>query len=153
MTLIGKPTKRRSNAKNAYDLMSDIKEYILEEPKRVFMGDWLITDMGDIEDILETTGPACGTVGCIAGNAVMLTDADREKDTCRTALNLLGGDNKILRNQLQYRLFLDTEVHARYGTKKYARIVAQRIVKFQQEHEQALREVAVKQPQRRTRDE
>lgn len=35
--LTGPMTKRRSNAKTAYGLMSDIKQYILEEPKRIWM--------------------------------------------------------------------------------------------------------------------
>lgn len=141
--LTGRMTKRRSNAKNAYDLMSDIKEYILEEPKRVYMGDWLIRGRRVIKDFFETEGPACGTVGCIAGNAVMLAGNPEGRNVVSQSLEILGGDNFTLRRKLEHDLFLDCAVDAKYGTKKYARIVAGRITKFQKYYKEALREVKI----------
>lgn len=99
--LTGPMTARRSNAKTAYGLMSDIVAYILEEPKRLWMGDWMIRDMDYIKQDLEM-------------------DLDD--------------------------LFMSTGVDAKYGTKKYARIVAKRIEKFQREHREALRAVKIKKP-------
>jgi hypothetical protein len=56
-----------SVATNAYELLGDVAEAILREPKRFDFGNWL-------EHIpAEHGGPACGTVGCIAGWAVVLT--------------------------------------------------------------------------------
>lgn len=108
--LTGKMTRRRSNARNAYDLMTDIKEYILEEPKRVYMPKWIITSE-EIEDLLAVEGPACGTVGCIAGNTVVLTGDRGGRSTAGLALDILGGSNFNLQTELNY-LFLDTDVDA-----------------------------------------
>lgn len=137
--LTGRMTNRRSNAKNAYDLMSDIKDYILEEPKRVYMGDWLMKGKEAIEHYFETAAPACGTVGCIAGNASVLTD---NTIPWSHADELLSGDSEQLRRALN-SLFYDTDVDANYGTKKYARIVAGRITQFQKQHKEALRAVKI----------
>lgn len=140
--LIGAVTNRRSNAKTAYGLMSDIAEYILEEPKRVFMGNWIIKGRHEIEDALETKGPACGTVGCIAGNALVLRGRSESRNVQRAALELLSGVDFDLGDSL-YSLFLGTHVEANYGTKKYARIVATRIKEFQKKHGIALRAVTI----------
>lgn len=48
-------------------LLQAIKKHILAEPKRLDMGNW-----GFKRD-KANDGPACGTVGCIAGWAVLLT--------------------------------------------------------------------------------
>jgi len=63
MALYGPTTKRRSNAKTAYGLMSDIRAYILEEPKRINMSDWIETDMKYIKEEHGVDGPVCGTLG------------------------------------------------------------------------------------------
>lgn len=139
--LTGPSTQRRSNAKTAYGLMSDIKQYILEEPKRIFMGLWIMDTPEAIKRELGVQGPACGTVGCIAGNAMVLT----RRPLTRIGLparELLGGDNEDLQDSL-YDLFHGYEVKANYGTKKYARIVAKRIEGFQHKHEAALRAVKI----------
>lgn len=141
--LIGPAIERRSNAKNAYDLMTDIKEYILEEPKRVWMGGWIIKGHANIEDMFEVKGPACGTVGCIAGNAVLLTGTNTNHGIAGPALRILGGPNYELQHSLEFDLFLNTGVDANYGTMRYARIVAKRIEKFQKQHETELRAVKV----------
>lgn len=143
MSLTGKVTNRRSNATNAYDLMSDVKEYILEEPKRVWMDEWIVEGAEQIKGLLGVTGPECGTVGCIAGNVRVLTgNIDRRCSTLNLALGILSDGKEILVDDL-YDLFHDTIVDAKYGTKRYARIVAERINKFQREHEADLRAVAV----------
>lgn len=136
--LKGRMTKRRSDATNAYDLLTDIAAYITEEPKRIFMGDWLITGKDTIRRYLDDDGPVCGTVGCIAGNAGLLTDTKWSN-----ADRMLAGRDEQLRGRVNW-LFYNTDVPARYGTKKYARIVAQRIRRFQKEHKVALLEVSVR---------
>lgn len=139
--LTGPLTARRSNAKTAYGLLSDIAAYILEEPKRVYMGDWVITNMDEIRDEFGVEGPECGTVGCIAGNALLLSGRPMQWVESN-ATDLLGGADGNLQDDVD-DLFLDVEVDAPYGTKKYAQIVAKRIAKFQKEHKAALKAVEI----------
>lgn len=141
--LTGPMTARRSNATNAYDLMSDIRKYITEEPKRIWMADWITEGHSEIKATFGVKGPACGTVGCIAGNTVVLTGADTGRDICTAALDTLSGNNHKLRDRLHYNVFLDVEVGARYGSKRYAQIVSKRIRDFQKEHEDELRAVRI----------
>lgn len=144
--LTGPMTARRSNAKTAYGLMSDIAAYILEEPKRVYMGEWLVVGHEEIKDMFGKSGPACGTVGCIAGNAVLLTNRlSQQGSTQEKAFTIITGavdDDSELDNDLYY-LFHNASVDANYGTKKYAHIVAKRIAQFQKKHEADLRAVQV----------
>lgn len=141
--LTGPMTARRSNAKTAYGLMSDIVAYILEEPKRIYMAAWAIQGKEDIQYELGSDGPMCGTVGCIAGNALVLTNQKLPSSGVgRIAKRVLGGDDIDLWDGLE-ALFTDIDVSAAYGTKKYARIVAKRIAQFQKKHEAELRAVRI----------
>jgi hypothetical protein len=143
--LTGPFNARRSNAKTAYELMSDIAAYVMEEPKRLWMGDWIIEGEAEIEDFFDTQGPACGTVGCIAGNAVVLTGQTQNgRSTATTATEILAGDNHRLGTSVQC-LFLNTEVEAKYGSEKYAQIVVERIKRFQEKYETELRGVKIEQ--------
>jgi len=56
----------RSRAKTAWGLLKDVRKAILEEPLRV--------DMGQVVGKLDPDdgGPACGTVGCLAGWTLLL---------------------------------------------------------------------------------
>ena len=66
------------------ELLNKIKSHVLEEPKRVWMGDWRIrwgdqTEISvgmrrgiDWEYLLQLSKPSCGTTACIAGWAVEL---------------------------------------------------------------------------------
>lgn len=139
MALTGPMKRRRSNAKTAYDLMTDIRAYILEEPKRIYMADWIIQGKDRIELQLATEAPICGTVGCIAGNATVLTDG--KIDWSRAEQALSNGD-AILEGGFA-KLFYDTKVPAEYGTKKYARIVAGRITDFQKKYKAKLQRAAI----------
>lgn len=146
MSLTGPMTARRSNAKTAYGLMSDIKAYILEEPKRVWMDAWLIKGKRRISSQFGVDAPICGTVGCIAGNAVMLAGLPSSASTAwEKASRLLSGGNEDLDVELD-GLFLNTDIDALYGTEEYARIVAENISDFQSEHEAALRAVRIEAP-------
>ena len=143
--LTGPKINRRSNATNAYDLMTDIAAYILEEPKRIWMGFWMVQGNEAIRDALDKTGPACGTVGCIAGNTCLLTGRipRSQHNVWPRATQILSGKNGELESDLD-TLFLDTKVPARYGTKRYAQIVASRIREFQYDHEADLRAIKIR---------
>lgn len=144
--LTGPMIARRSNARTAYGLMSDIVTYILEEPKRIYMAAWAIQGKEEIQYELGSDGPMCGTVGCIAGNALVLTNRNLPSSgISRIAKRVLGGNDIDLWEGLEV-LFTDIDVSAAYGTKKYARIVAKRITKFQKQHEAELRAVQIRKP-------
>lgn len=78
----------RSKAKTAWGLMVDVKKAILADPKRA--------DMRVYENPLapQNGGPACGTVGCIAGwVAILGKGAQREGHNSEDiAIELLGED-------------------------------------------------------------
>lgn len=78
--LTGPMTARRSNAKTAYGLMSDIHAYILEEPKRVCMGYWIVRGHEVIVDIFDVEGPA-------EGHMCGWPSLQREAAAARAALN------------------------------------------------------------------
>lgn len=136
--LTGPMTKRRSDATTAYDLLTDIRAYILEEPKRIFMGDWILK-RNEVKRRLDSEAPVCGTVGCIAGNADVLTDG---KVRWSHAERILSGDVPDLMRAFS-GLFYNTDVPANYGTIEYARIVAGRITTFQKQHKAKLRQVVI----------
>lgn len=83
-----------SEAANAYDLLSDVIRVVEEEPRRLYMNQWLIIgvrmdSVGEIwldgsRDTMKP--PACGTVGCIAGWVTLLK---RE-----TVVELMRGDTQ-----------------------------------------------------------
>jgi hypothetical protein len=53
-----------------------LEQYILVEPRRFDMTTWVITKDSDKDKgylrILEAQSPPCGTVGCLAGNAIVM---------------------------------------------------------------------------------
>ena len=69
------------------ELLQRIKAHVLEEPKRIYMGDWNYRiDAGEEYEIEGATlvGPACGTVACICGWAIQLSDAElNDADSAR----------------------------------------------------------------------
>lgn len=103
------------------------------------MGQWVIKGENNIKSTLGVKGPAYGTVGCIAGNVSVLADIPWTQ-----ADHILSGGNEHLRRTL-VSMFYDTDVDAKYGTKKYAEIVAKRIADFQKEHKEALKAVQISQ--------
>lgn len=71
----------RTKTITAADLLRRIRDIVLEEPKRLDMDRWVTmfrgSTLGAIDDRrVDKHGPACGTVGCIAGwGAVLLRQA------------------------------------------------------------------------------
>lgn len=134
----------KSKATNAYELLDEIQALILEEPKRVWMDDWVIKGKHKIETTLaysnaEVTAPACNTVGCIAGWMVSLRHPRQfPSEYAEAALMLLGtsinyeADDELAYNALN--LFYGQPPYpfptAPYGTKAYARAVVNNIKRF-----------------------
>ena len=57
-----------STARTSYGLLTDVIRAILDEPKRVYMGDWKMSSFNMaifLADKGVKKGPACGTIGCI----------------------------------------------------------------------------------------
>jgi hypothetical protein len=66
-----------STATNAYDLLTEIRALIREEPKRYNQFIWhaRVTPLARIiYHGRESTAPACGTIGCVAGWVVTLKE-------------------------------------------------------------------------------
>ncbi len=59
------------------ELLLKIKQYILLEPRRCNMSAWMCKrDMKSLWEHYGQAEPPCGTVGCIAGWALMLTNEE-----------------------------------------------------------------------------
>lgn len=134
-------------------LLRKVQAAILEEPKRLDMGDWVFLDSK------SAMAPACGTVGCIAGWSVLLNhEPDPTKaldavydlgfnDYTFFAEDLLGEAILILgleEDPLQYDLFYDLSWpehfqarlrNTRPRTPQYAQVVSDYIDYFIALHE------------------
>jgi hypothetical protein len=72
----------RSKAKNAYDLLSDVCDVVLAEPKRLQMVTWLEFAASARKWLEPDEIPVCGTVACVAGWAVILKRGRRRVEEC-----------------------------------------------------------------------
>lgn len=136
-----------SDAKTAYGLLTDVIRAILEEPKRIWMENWLL-DGDSAQTFCAARGkkaPACGTIGCISGWITTLKPARKVWSGCgEDIIAPATGDYDRRKIRLAASdMFFDTSVPAHYGTMKYARIVAGRIRKFQKEWAKDLKAVKV----------
>lgn len=133
----------KSKAKTAYGLLSEIAKLALAEPKRLRMGMWLDREAAlTFED-----APACGTVGCIAGWAVMLRGTRKQQREMETnvycdfsdapAAAVLGLDSD------QAHELFNPQVDGSYGTLTHARNAVRRIRRFQKQHAKQLKAKAV----------
>jgi hypothetical protein len=66
-----------SKAKNAYDLLTDVIDLIVEEPLRYNQGNWRQTEA---DDYFATDFPPCGTVCCVGGWVDLLKSKTPAKD-------------------------------------------------------------------------
>lgn len=69
------PALPRSTATNGYELLDDVVQCILEEPKRFYMPNWIIrgyrmTDLSEFRN--RERRPTCGTAACIGGWITLL---------------------------------------------------------------------------------
>lgn len=60
--------------KKAITLLRKVKKHILAEPRRIYMDGFAIKADADVVWEKNIKLPACGTVGCIGGWTVMLSD-------------------------------------------------------------------------------
>jgi hypothetical protein len=142
MTVSKKKPIPQSKATNAYDLLGDVITAIKEEPKRVYMEDWIkrgrqLNLMLKAEGLEKEDGPACGTVGCIAGWTTLLAARKpRASSVHGVAQRLLGAIDEYgsIRNYAlyvaTYTLFTTNFPDAKYGTEKYAQHVIRNIREF-----------------------
>lgn len=133
----------RSKAKTAWGLMADVKRAILAEPKRA--------DMTSVIGYLAPTegGPACGTVGCVAGWVAVLgrkypSPYEIEmSNAVGVARALLGEVNYFTVGQYGHYVFNagagDACDTTNPNTPAHARAVAKRIDKFMRVNEKALK--------------
>lgn len=168
MALTGRFNKRRSNAKNSYDLLSDFCTYALEEPKRVYMPDVIAamgtTEIGRFLRFVDNNkgsrvikeGPACGIIGCIAGDCAILKGFPlhnrAQHEIFTSAVELIAGppneedgwnENDQLRDEL-VEMFQTTDIEANYGTRAYVRIVVRMVREFQRKWKRELLAIEVK---------
>jgi hypothetical protein len=97
-----------------------IKEIILAEPRRLNMGDWIAAVRTDHE-----SAPTCGTVGCIAGWAILeetgIRFKDIESDKTKTRYASLGEwDEKEIHARVQ--------LAAKFGTSPSASALGRAIL-------------------------
>lgn len=139
----------RSNAKNAYDLLRDVKKVILEVPKRYNQDTW----KSKVEDypanpVIVDRFPECGTVCCVAGWMTTLklgregVEVHSIEDVAAQMLGPVLGDN------YSYDLFDSDAVRnlarklgipvPNRGTRDYARLGAKHIQNFMDKHKEAL---------------
>lgn len=127
----------KSTATNAYELLDEIKALALEEPKRIDMNNWRLSD-GDVFPALTRRGyPACGTVGCIGGWVEVLSG-------CRPngAEGILGLSS-AQSNELFWDPALITHGKSHGQTAKHARLTVQHIARFQAKYESQLKAKAL----------
>lgn len=83
----------KSKAKTAYGLLSEIVALIRDEPRRLDMSMPLDTDAKNAYEL----APSCGTVGCVAGWAVMLRGNPNAKIPITTqGADILGIPNAVV---------------------------------------------------------
>lgn len=144
----------RSKAKNAYDLLNDVITVVREEPKRLFMGEWVrafrepeAASMDwDYKTGKAVPGPACGTVGCVADWLVVLKRTGNTiEDLYEMVGSISGRAASLLGEDLDGcdELFGGTVDDAsgeevQYGTQKYVAQVVKRIRAYQKDHKERL---------------
>lgn len=157
------PKLRKGRKLSAYDLLTEIATTIKDEPLRVNMNEWRITDSRELAELVRKEFeqihgtahagiPVCKTVACIAGWAVSLTGTKtNDMGFARHAARLLGFD-PTQDDELPWLLHDDEAVQSlfypeewpddlkarlnkhRPGTQAYANVVVARIKAFQKEH-------------------
>lgn len=87
-------------------LLRQVKRHILEKPKRLNMGYWSMSAKRMVREgrITKEVEPACGTVGCIAGWAVILTKTGKRTDFLATMKRIRGHNSEVVMQPLAKEL-------------------------------------------------
>lgn len=129
-----KPPK--SKAKNAYELLGEIRKLILENPLRYDQGVYLDHKAKDpIFGPTRKKWPSCGTIGCRAGWVFELTAPEGADpyDIFGYAAKILG-----LTNQQAHSFFSGLAVDGKPQTKAHAKHGAEGIAEFMKENKKQL---------------
>lgn len=119
-------------------LLRKIKKHILEEPKRLAM-DYTLLIKPDRYGIPKARMPKCGTIGCIAGWACVLSGMTPEVADKLPEGLIYKKAREVLRltEEEGFRLFLDYEKDSKRtyfsdtrGTKEEAELIGKRIDLF-----------------------
>lgn len=143
----------KSNATTVRELLNDVKQALLEEPKRANMGRFVASrDRSDG----SYDYPSCGTVGCFAGWIGILAGVSPDNRALgnsadRVAMDILGWDlGYVFRGRNRYNeaqnygYFNSGEGDGlegmvdkgqpKRGTRAYARLVIKRVNRFMQQN-------------------
>ena len=133
-------------ARTAYGLLSQVKQLILEEPKRYNQGIFISKRSNGAYNPEEY--PACGTIGCVAGWVTMLVDPREDEDMnwywfeptkiAQKALGLEGYQCDLLFDGDAVDALAGWKTPAE-GTRAYARLGARHITRFQKRYEKQLK--------------
>jgi hypothetical protein len=126
-------------------LLRKVQKHIMKEPKRLLMGEWLVTKSKKVPQFENDAGewehfPKCNTAACIAGWAVMLHDKHppRGKSIETRATKILGGSSM---DSLFYTSLwkLEHEFNTAETPRQRAKIAVKEIDHFIKEHEKKKR--------------
>lgn len=111
-------------------LLRKVQKHILEEPKRVWMGEWKIVGKQNIK-YWELSPPACGTVACISGWAAILNGKPEDAYSATDILEL----NRDEASRLFFEVHWPEHFHraiasAPVQSPEYAKVVSDRIDHF-----------------------
>lgn len=131
----------RSDAENAYELLQDVENVILAEPRRIHMNYWQLKADNPVRafssnrQLLRRDFPACGMVGCVGGWTEAI--GRRGPNDRRQAQELLGL-SLYQTTGLFYKteLLHDAETHGQ--TRAHARRVVKHIRAFRAANKQQL---------------
>ena len=135
----------KSKAKNAYELLNEVKALILGEPKRYQQSMWIRRiSKGDRRDEF----PACGTVACVGGwVATLKRKAVDEVTAGDVAMDILGLDETKAYELFNAFALVECIPRGRpYPEPQsvaYAKLGAKHITRFQKKYAQQLKAKAV----------
>ena len=134
----------------AYEVLDIIKEIVLDDPLRVDMSNWLqVYEISDENPVLygsvkESWIPSCGMVGCIGGWTERLIGSchrlglNKEQEQELFYPSVLNGD------LMNWESYQEIEGYTHPQTSEHARIVADHIIRFQENNFQQLQATHIK---------
>jgi hypothetical protein len=135
--------KHTSKAKNAYELLDEVIDLIVDDPRRFNQRDWRMVEGADYYWSNTIDWPDCGTICCVAGWVDMLKSPTptqsvdsftTTRGVGRSARLILG-----LTSAQAVRLFNPDAVDGDFGTDEHARLGVKHIRNFQKKHEKQLK--------------